>query len=351
MPSARRVVYAYDDVFLRHDFPGHPESPARLRAITRELARAGLDDRLIPLPFTPASDQQLARVHDRRYLAWLASTANGPAGYVTPDTYIAPGSHAAATSAAGATIECLRAVLDGRAEPALALVRPPGHHARPAQPMGFCLLNNIACAASEAIEVAGLERVLIFDFDIHHGNGTQEAFYDDPRVYYVSIHQRPPLFPGSGTVEERGRGAGYGYTANVPLPPGAGDASYQACLEQIVVPLAESYRPQAILVSAGYDCHWREEVYLADMRLSLGGGFDSVTQRLVELANRLCQGRIVFVLEGGYDLEVLSAGVANLARILLGAPEECDDPFGPSPRPSQDDLDYIRSLRHRFGVY
>jgi len=240
----------------------------------------------------------------------------------------------------------VRAVLDGRAGSAMALVRPPGHHARRAQPFGFCLLNNIACAASYALEEKDLDRLMILDFDAHHGNGTQEAFLEDPRVLYVSLHQRP-LFPGTGSQDERGRGPGEGLTVNIPLPPGSGDESYRLSMEQLVLPLACRHQPQVILVSAGYDAHWREP--LANLRATIRG-FDRIAQDTKTLADEICRGRLIFVLEGGYDHEVLATSIKNLAHILLGSPEDCEDPIGPSPLPPTDDLDFIRGLRVTFDL-
>ncbi|MGQ9553228.1 MAG: histone deacetylase family protein [Anaerolineae bacterium] len=354
----RRVAYAYDDVFLKHNYAAHPENARRLTAIMSELASTGLLEQLLPLPVSPAPLSVVTRIHDPRYVAWLERASQDPPYFIEPNTYVSAGSYQAAMSAVGAAVECLRAVLDGQADSGMALVRPPGHHALRAQPFGFCLLNNIACAAAHAIEEADLDRVMIVDFDLHHGNGTQDAFYDDPRVYYISIHQYQwPFFPGTGTPDERGRGPGHGFNANIALAPGAGDLSYQVCLDELVAPLAETFQPAAILVSAGYDGHWRESAAVAqarlsnaDMRLSIGG-FDLVAQRLTALADRFCHGRIVFVLEGGYDREVLALSLANLTRILLGHPEECLDPLGPSPLPPKDDLDHIRSLQARFNIH
>jgi acetoin utilization deacetylase AcuC-like enzyme len=338
------VCYAYDPVFLGHDLPTHPENAGRLRAVMAALGERGVLDRLVLLPVEPAPMRWITRIHDPAYLTWLHEASRPPVRRIDQDNYIGPGSYLAAVSAVGAAVECVRAVLDGRAQRALALVRPPGHHALPEQAMGFCLLNSAACAAAYALEEAGLERVLILDYDVHHGNGTQQAFWHDPRVLYVSLHQRP-LFPGSGSAAERGEGPGLGYTVNLPLPPGAGDGSFSYLLAEVIEPLVGSYRPQLVLLSAGYDAHWRDP--LANLRATLPG-LDHLVQRALALADQHCQGRLVAVLEGGYDLEVLGAGVANLAEVLLGTPERCQDPVGASPLPAADELEHLEALKRGF---
>lgn len=333
---------AYDPIFLSHDLPTHPENAGRLRAILSTLQERGLQERLLSIPVRPARESWITRVHDPAYLVWLREASRPPVRHVDQDNYIGPGSYQAAVAAVGATVECVRAVLEGVSRSALALVRPPGHHALPEQMMGFCLLNNVACAAAYAMEEMGLERVLILDYDAHHGNGTQQAFWEDPQVLYVSIHQRP-LFPGSGSAAERGSGPGLGYTVNLPLPPGSGDESYSFLTDAIIDPLARSFRPQLVLVSAGYDAHWREP--LANLRADVSG-FDRLTTRILALAEEHCEGHLVLVLEGGYDEQVLGTCVANAAEILLGTPGNCLDPIGPAPLPAADDLRHLESLRH-----
>jgi acetoin utilization deacetylase AcuC-like enzyme len=347
MPSTeRRTAYAYDDVFLTHDMPGHPERAKRLVAIMAELERSAILPRLLPLPVAPAPQATITRVHDAGYLEWLQGAAQDPPYHVDLNTYLSAGSYRAATAAVGAAVACVDAVLDGRAANAVALVRPPGHHATASRPHGFCLLNNVACAAAHALAERGLGRALIFDFDVHHGNGTQDAFYDDGCVLLISTHQMP-LYPGTGYADERGRGNGYGCNANLPLPPGAGDLTYLACLERIVAPLAEAYQPQLVLVSAGYDGHWAEP--LAHMMLTVQG-YHGIAVRLLDLAARLCRGRIAFVLEGGYDLRVLPTCIANLFRLLLGEAEAISDPLGPPPAHPRDDLDHVASLAASLGL-
>ena len=341
-PSQHSVVcYTTDDVFLEHDMPTHPERADRLRAVHARLTAGGLLQRMQSVPPTPAPRAWLTRVHDPAYLDWLEEQRPQRPHYVERDTYLGPSSYRVARLAVGGTVLATEAVLSGRARSGLALVRPPGHHALRDQPMGFCLLNNVACAAAYALEEGGLSRVLIFDFDAHHGNGTQEAFWEDPRVLYVSIHQRP-LFPGSGAATERGAGAGTGYTVNLPLPPGSGDSSLDYLVSSVVGPLADSFRPELVMLSAGYDAHWRDP--LTGLSVSLSG-FTALAESAVAIATRHCRGRLLAALEGGYDHEALAVGVANLAEVLLGTPDRCIDPVGPPPTAALDDLDRLERLR------
>jgi acetoin utilization deacetylase AcuC-like enzyme len=218
--------------------------------------------------------------------------------------------------------------------------------------MGFCLFNNVAVATRAALDEFGLDRVLIVDWDVHHGNGTQEIFYDSPRVLYFSTHQYPH-YPGTGHWRENGAGDGRGYTINVPLPPGVGDQGFAQIFDQLLTPLAERFRPGLILLSAGYDAHWSDP--LAGLRLSLAG-YRQMAQTIIRLAEELCQGRLVVVLEGGYHLEVLTCGVADLCRALLRDPEPLlaagagPDPAGPCPWPERPIDDLIHSLRELHGL-
>jgi acetoin utilization deacetylase AcuC-like enzyme len=225
--------------------------------------------------------------------------------------------------AAGGLLQATEAVVSHKLDSAFALVRPPGHHATRTDAMGFCLFNNIAIAARHAEKKIHLSRVLIADFDVHHGNGTQEIFYDDPGVFYFSVHQYP-LYPGTGRIAETGTGDGQGTTANVPLPPGCGDEPYLQVFQQILVPLAHRFRPELILVSAGYDAHWADSISYMQMTVS---GFAQMVSLLKQLARDLCQGRLVLTLEGGYHLTALSHSVKATFEVLLGK-TEFDDPLG-----------------------
>jgi acetoin utilization deacetylase AcuC-like enzyme len=284
-----------DPLFCEHVAPaGHPERPERLHAARAAIAHCELDLRRVDLTARPATDDELARVHAQEYLHLLHQAA-GRSGYLDEDTFYSPASVHAARAGAGAALVVTEALLEKRAEFGLALVRPPGHHARPNGAMGFCLLNNVAVAAAHA-RARGVERVAIVDFDVHHGNGTQEMFYADPSVLYVSLHQSP-LYPGTGAAEERGVGDGRGYTVNVPLSAGADDAVYGAAMERIVAPVLEGYAPQLLLFSAGFDAHARDP--LAQMTMTDHGFRTLVRRTLAALAPEVCVG---LVLEGGYDL-------------------------------------------------
>ncbi len=321
------VAFATNPRSAAHTMPGHPESAARLDAVVQQLRQDGLWKRLEHVSAEVAPDEALAAVHTAEHLARLARTAHLDAlAMWGADTYVTAASYQAARLAAGATMRVVDAVLGGQAISGIAAVRPPGHHATSDDAMGFCLLNNVAIAARHALRAHGLARVLIVDYDVHHGNGTQEIFYDDASVLYLSTHQSP-LYPGTGAVEEIGRGAGRGYTVNIPMPSGVGDRGYRRAFDEVVVPLARRFAPQLILVSLGFDAHWSDP--LANMRLSLSGYAD-LAHVLIALAEELCGGRIVFVMEGGYNGQVLAHGWANVARALLNE-NFAVDPLGYQP--------------------
>ena len=322
--------YIYDPIFLEHDLRGHPENAQRLARITRLLEETGTLIRLTLIPTRAISEAELAWNHTPDYVAQVCRVADGGGGFLDMDTYVAAASYEAALKAAGGLIELTAAVLEGRLDNGFALVRPPGHHALQSRGMGFCLFNNVALAAYAALETHGLERVLIVDFDVHHGNGTQDSFDQDPRVLYFSTHQSPH-YPGTGHWQETGRGQGQGTTANVPLPHGVGDAGFALIFEDFLWPLAERYQPQLVLVSAGYDAHWADP--LAGIELSITG-YAQLARSLKSLAEALCDGKIVFTLEGGYNLDVLSYGVLNTFKVLLGD-DEVLDPLGPAQRGEQ----------------
>jgi len=305
---------------------GHPEAPERLEAALTLLRECGLLDRLTPIEPRDATDEELAWVHQREYIDLLRQACASGGAWFDPDTYCGPQSCDAAWAAAGACLAATEAVLAGRVRSAFCAVRPPGHHARPAQAMGFCLLNNVAVAAQYARKRRGLERVAIVDIDVHHGNGTQDAFYADPGVLYVSTHQYP-FYPGTGRADETGAGEAQGTNVNIPLPAGCGDTEYRAVFEQIVEPVVRRYRPQLLLVSCGFDAHYADEI--AMMSLSVDG-YGELMSRLRALADELCGGRIVAVLEGGYDLTAVAWGARRVIEVLLGD-TPTPDPLGPAP--------------------
>ncbi len=291
----------------------HPERPERLdaahAAVERARSSAGLSFSLVE-PRT-ATEEELLRVHDPKFVAWLA-TLRGVDGYIDADTYVGPDSVHVAELAAGGTVALVDALLDGPVKRAVALARPPGHHARPAQAMGFCLYNNVAIAAAHA-RARGLERVAVIDWDVHHGNGTQEAFYSDPNVLYVSTHQYP-FYPGTGAVLESGEGEGKGYTINVPLTAGGGDGIYRGCFERVILPALEEYRPELVIISAGFDASARDP--LAEMALS-ADAFGWMARELRRVADKSADGRVLMALEGGYDLVALEAGLLAATRGII----------------------------------
>ena len=320
------TTYCYDELYLKHTYPGHPESAGRLEAIMSGLKESKLMDRLEWIPAQAATEDEIARVHTRPYIQQVRRVAERGGGHLDPDTYVVAQSYQAALLAAGGLLALTRAVLDGQMKNGFALVRPPGHHALAGRGMGFCIFNNIAIAAQDALARDDVERVMIVDFDVHHGNGTQDAFEAAPDVLFISTHQYP-YYPGTGRVEETGRGAGKGTIVNVPLPAGTGDTGYAQIFQEIIWPLAHRYDPQLALVSAGFDAHWTDP--LAMMGLSLPG-YAQMARELVSMADELCDGRLVFTLEGGYDPVVLSNGVQNVFYALLGDPT-VQDPIGRSP--------------------
>lgn len=303
-----------DPRFFVHRSTGyHPERPERLEAALAAVERARQADGLsfAPVAPRPVTDIELERVHTAAFVKWLRNL-RGEEGYIDADTYVGPDSVTIAELAAGGTVAMVDAMLDGPVKRGVALVRPPGHHARPGHAMGFCLLNNVAIAAAHA-RARGLERVAVIDWDVHHGNGTQETFYPDPHVLYVSTHQFP-FYPGTGAVLEVGEDEGKGYTINVPLTAGGGDGVYRGAFERVVLPALEDYRPELVLVSAGFDAAARDP--LADMTLS-SDAFGWMARELRRIADRSAEGRIALVLEGGYDLVALEAGLLAATRGLV----------------------------------
>ena len=340
------TAYLTDKRFTEHDFPGHPEHGGRIKAVWEELGASGLSERLLHLAPTAASDEQILAVHTQAHMRRLVAVARGERTVrLDPDTYALPLSLDVARLAVGAVIGAIDAVLSARAGNALAVVRPPGHHATAEKAMGFCLLNNVAIAARHAQSTHGIEKVVILDYDVHQGNGTNDIFYADPSVFFISIHQSP-FYPGTGALEEIGAGAGRGYTLNIPLAGGHGDSSYRRLFDEVVGPAVERFDPDLMLISAGFDAHWSDP--LAGMQLTLGG-YDHLARECISMAERLCDGRIVFVMEGGYDLPALAHGWANIARALLGQ-DEISDPYGEA-RSAADESGIERLINKLQGIH
>jgi len=327
---------------VEHAQPGHPESPQRMAAVMELLQSKDIDSKVNKVDITIAGLEQIGFVHSDRMIRRLRRASDEGGGYLDADTYATEDSFSLALAAAGTTVHLVNLIMDSTADRGFALIRPPGHHAERDRVGGFCLFNNIAIAARQAQKEYGAERVLIVDIDVHHGNGTQDIFYDDPSVMYISLHQFGGFFyPGTGAIEDVGAGPGHGYNINIPFPPGAGDHWYLAAAEEIIIPIAGDFSPNIILVSAGFDAHWIDP--LASERLSLTG-YSNLVEKLIQLADDLCGGRILVVLEGGYHSTALSHGALNTVYRLMGT-EDLSDPLGPSPQPEHDMTNVLAQLR------
>jgi len=327
----------WDERFLDHRAPpGHPEHAGRAQAIWQRLESEGLTARCRRVPAREAADEELERVHTARHVRAIDETARSAALQLDPDTYTSPGSALAARLAAGGLVNLAREVAEGRLDNGFALLRPPGHHAEAERAMGFCLFNNVAVAA-RAAQAAGLaQRVLIVDWDLHHGNGTQHSFREDPTVLYFSTHQFP-FYPGTGAIEEIGGGDGRGTTVNVPFPGGMGDAEYVAAFERVLLPIAAEFDPELVLVSAGFDAADGDP--LGAMRVS-PAGYAALTRRVLGLA----RGRVVLALEGGYNLDAIARSSAECVRTLLGD-REPEPGFGEPDRRARAVLDAVKAVQ------
>lgn len=304
------LILIHTERFAEHQTPpGHPERPARaevMDVVAADWRRAGGE---VVAP-RAATREQLARVHDDEYLRRIGETA-GSSTALDPDTFTSPETYEVAHLAAGAAVDGVERVLGGSHVRALALVRPPGHHAERDRAMGFCLYNNVAVAAAHARSL-GVPRIAIVDYDVHHGNGTQHTFEDDPAVLYVSMHQFP-FYPGTGDADEVGVREGRGFTVNVPLEVGATNEDYQIVFADVVLPVLRAFKPALLLVSAGFDAHERDP--LAGMRLT-AEAFGAMTNDLRGIADECCGGKLVAVTEGGYDLKGLSESLQAVVKVL-----------------------------------
>jgi acetoin utilization deacetylase AcuC-like enzyme len=301
---------------LEHDTGAHPEQPARMLAIERELAGRG--DLGFERVLSPAVERSvLAAVHPERHIERIERAAAAGGAQIDADTVVSTGSFVAALHAAGGAVSLVDRLLEGSAPTGFSIHRPPGHHAEAGRAMGFCLFNNIAVAARHALDAHGLERVMIVDWDVHHGNGTNDIFHADRRVLFTSIHESP-LYPGTGPASDAGSGDGRGFTVNLPVPAGSGDGTFRSLVDHVVVPLARAYTPQLILISAGYDAH-REDP-LADCTVT-DAGYGELTRSLRDVAGELGVAAGA-VLEGGYALSALARSVAVTMEVLGGAGSE-----------------------------
>jgi len=311
----RRTGILKDDKYLDHcTGDDHPECPERLQALYTMLEDPDMAGRFQDVPARPASKEELRQVHSTQYIKDLEATEACAFTALDSDTATCALSHEAALMAAGGLCRAVDLVCSGELHNAFALVRPPGHHAEKSCAKGFCLYNNVAIAAKFAQNRLGLERVLIVDWDLHHGNGTQHCFEQDPTVLYFSVHQRR-TFPGSGKFREAGKGGGKGYTVNLPLPEGCGDGEYLLLFERILKPMALEFAPEIVLVSAGFDVHFADP--LGSMTVT-PSGFAGLTRSVMEIAETSCKAKVVLTLEGGYNLEALRDSVKAVLLELAG---------------------------------
>jgi acetoin utilization deacetylase AcuC-like enzyme len=308
------MVTLYTDERMLDHAPGprHPERPERLRMVLRQLDRVGLSARCGKGTVREATDEEILRVHTPGHLAAISRFDAKGGGLIEVDTGMSAGSQRAGRLAAGAAIDAVRGAIQGVDPLAFCAIRPPGHHARPGNPMGFCLYANAAIAAREATENLGLDRVLIVDFDVHHGNGTQEVFYGDPRVGFLSIH-RYPFYPGTGASDETGTGDGLGFTRNVPLAYGTSRREYRAAFLSALDEMADRMKPQLVILSAGFDAHAEDPV--GDLGLEVED-FEDLTRDVLDVAATHAGGRLVSMLEGGYNVPILAGCVAAHVEVL-----------------------------------
>lgn len=319
----------------------HPEHPGRIEAVWQVLEKAGLTERMQTMKATPVSDQQILRVHTQEHLNALNMVAGQERMLMfDQDTYALPESPDIARLSAGGIVNAVDAVLSAQVDNALAAVRPPGHHATPSRAMGFCILSNVAIAVRQAQVVHGIKRVMVVDYDVHHGNGTQDVFYEDENVLFVSTHQYP-FYPGTGAIKDIGIGAGKGATLNIPLRAGHGDSSYKDIYEKVLWPVARRFKPELIIVSAGFDAHHVDPI--AMMALS-HHGYAYLTRELKAMAKELCGGKIVFAMEGGYDVMALAHGMRNIAHVLLEE-DEISDIYGKAGEIEPDVAPMIAQLQ------
>jgi acetoin utilization deacetylase AcuC-like enzyme len=320
-----------------HSFPDHPEAPARL-----ELLDLASIPAIEAIPFSAALPAEVGRVHPAGMLDRLEMACqDGPGIIDQAPTYVTVESYRCALLAAGATLAACRAVINGKARGAFAIVRPPGHHAEPLRAMGFCLLNNIAIAAQDAL-ASGMERVMVVDYDAHHGNGTEKALWNESRGAYFSTHQEN-IYPGSGGLQSAPHARGR--IADFPLPARSGDHCFSRLFDEALAPLARTFQPDLILVSAGFDAHWSDP--LTSLGLSTSGYYD-LSKKLVDLAGELCAGRIVFVLEGGYDPQNVANGVRAVFAALTGS--QLAKVADLSPYPEPDISKRVQAFRDWHGL-
>lgn len=315
---ATKTGRIYHPDYHKHQTGNHPENPRRLEVIVEILHQTGMWSQLVEIPPFLAEVEQIARVHSLSYIQMVEALCRQGGGYLEADTVVSPASFEVARLAVGGVLAAAEAVWRGEVENALALIRPPGHHACFNHGMGFCIFNNVAVAVRHLQNKYQLKRIFIIDWDVHHGNGTQEIFYSDPQVFYFSFHQYPH-YPGTGRISEIGSGEGTGYTCNFPLPAGSGTAQYLSLTKKELLPRIEKFLPEIIFISAGFDSHAADP--LGGMRLSVAG-YEALTDVIKGVAEKVCQGKIISVLEGGYHLKFLPYCILGHLRSLAGVKVE-----------------------------
>jgi acetoin utilization deacetylase AcuC-like enzyme len=346
---SRTTGIVKDQRYLRHSCGfAHPESPERLAAIYEMLENPLLSWKFKEIEPREATHKEIEMIHSPSYVEFVASTAGKRSVYLDPDTSTSADSYETAKLAVGGVCNAIDSVMENKVDNAFAFVRPPGHHAEKDTAAGFCLFNNIAIGAMHAIQKYNLKRILIADWDLHHGNGTQHSFYSDQRVLYFSTHQYP-YYPGTGALQESGRGQGEYYTINVPLNPGAGDAAYVKIFRKILQPVAMEFKPELILLSAGFDIYFQDP--LGGMRVT-PDGFSAMTRILLNIADACCSGRFVAVLEGGYHIIGLTRSVKAVLQEMLD--ETCYSEERLSlleKEASEDDHQLIHKVITRISPY
>jgi acetoin utilization deacetylase AcuC-like enzyme len=332
-----------------HTKAHHPESHRRTAVLMPALQRSGILSQLHTINPTPATVDQLRRVHTVEHILYVEQLSLRGGGILDQgDTYVTPETFELAAMAAGSCCAAVDQIITGAAKNGFALIRPPGHHAETDRVSGFCIFNNVAAAARQAQVEHGLKRVAIIDFDVHHGNGTQDIFFEDDSVLFISIHLYAPFFyPGIGGIHEIGTGKGKNYTLNIPLPPYVGDKGYERAFTELIQPKLDQFLPELILVSAGFDAHWQDPLAMAGLSLT---GYATITRMLIEFAAKHAKERILFILEGGYQHDVLSNGVVNTLYALLGQ-DQISDPFGLMPQKEQDISELIERLQKHYLLY
>jgi acetoin utilization deacetylase AcuC-like enzyme len=342
------VGYISDPIYQEHDTNDHVEGKDRLTAIETALEKAKVKEHLHLIQPRPATIDEIAAVHDRGYIDELKKEIDRGGGWLDPDTYVSSKSWDAALMAAGGLMNAVDSVMKKEHSSAFALVRPPGHHAVRMHQMGFCLFNNVAVASRFALKNYDIKRIMIIDFDVHHGNGTQEAFYSDPQVLYCSTHEYP-WYPFTGPADETGDRTAQGCNLNVPMDADVGDMEYLRAFNEVIAPAAKRFHPDLMMVSAGYDAHWKDTISNINLTTT---GYARIAKIIRSIADECCDGRMVYTLEGGYHRAALAYSVAATFEVLLRH-DEIVDPFGEPPATySPPDFDgYIKMLRniHKLG--